>query len=283
MRDRTGITEIDRVGGGTVRQISATQPSLFEASQISSSNPVCYTNCTIIMAPHAIKRRKLSPLSSEGYRRTSNPQERAGDLSQNSSDHDTNTVPSNGAIQGSSTRVEAKRRTTTSWNSGIYDSNMFKLKVNELLAKVRPDYEGRMLKVENSLRKLKDIIERIPDREAKPVCTLTFSSFTRQMSEFCVDTPSGTRTIWHPQSPNPISLPPPRKGRKVYSGLLQASEHQCSRQLCTQDSYTNRRTLRYRSGDYYAFGETTALPIRAHSPYLMRTKAHFSGERLSKL
>lgn len=120
------------------------------------------------MATHAIKRRKLSPLS-EGHLHKSNIQEKAGDLSQYSSDQDTNLVPGNGAIQGSSTRVEAKRISATPWSSGIYDSNMFKLKVNELLAKVRPDYERRMLKVENSLRKLKDIIERIPDREAKPV------------------------------------------------------------------------------------------------------------------
>lgn len=49
---------------------------------------------------------------------------------------------------------------------------MFKLKANELLAKVQPDYERRMVKVENSLRKLKDIIERIPDREAKSVCRI---------------------------------------------------------------------------------------------------------------
>lgn len=121
------------------------------------------------MATHTNKKRKLSPLS-EGHRHTSNAQERAGDLSQESSDQDTDIVAGNGAIRGRPTMVKAKRNPTTSWSSGTYDSNMFKLKVNELLARVRPDYERRMLKVESSLRKLKDIIERIPDREAKSVC-----------------------------------------------------------------------------------------------------------------
>lgn len=122
------------------------------------------------MAPHVNKKRKLSPLSG-GHRHASNAQERASVLSQDSSNQDTDIVPGNGAIRGRPTTVEAKRNLTSSWSSGTYDSNMFKLKVNELLARVRPDYERRMLKVENSLRKLKDIIERIPDRQAKPVCT----------------------------------------------------------------------------------------------------------------
>lgn len=120
------------------------------------------------MAPHAIKR-KLSPQSGCDAH-TTNAQVRAGDLSQGSSDQDNDFVQGNGATQGGHTTVEAKRNATKSRSSGTYGSNMFKLKVNELLAKVRPDYERRMLTVENSLRKLKDIIQRIPDREAKPVC-----------------------------------------------------------------------------------------------------------------
>ena len=46
---------------------------------------------------------------------------------------------------------------------------MMQLQIDELLATVRPDYERRMKIAENSLRKLKAIIERIPPREAQPV------------------------------------------------------------------------------------------------------------------
>ena len=71
---------------------------------------------------------------------------------------------------------EAKPNLTTSWDSAVGDLNMFKLKTHQLLTRVQPDYERRMVKAENSLRKLKDTIERIPDRGAKPVCTSAFVS-----------------------------------------------------------------------------------------------------------
>ena len=71
---------------------------------------------------------------------------------------------------------EAKTNDTTSWDGAVGDSNMFKLKTHQLLARVQPDYERRMVKAEDSLRKLQDTIERIPDRRAKPVCISAFVS-----------------------------------------------------------------------------------------------------------
>lgn len=53
-------------------------------------------------------------------------------------------------------------------STGAYNSNVFQLQVDELLVKVRPA-KGRMVKAENALHKLKDIIEHIPSREPKPV------------------------------------------------------------------------------------------------------------------
>lgn len=47
----------------------------------------------------------------------------------------------------------------------IYKSNLFKLQVDELLDQVRLKYGKREASVENALRTLKTIIERIPDRE----------------------------------------------------------------------------------------------------------------------
>ena len=52
--------------------------------------------------------------------------------------------------------------------TGAYSSNMFQLQVEELLLNVRPK-KGRMVQAENALRKLKNIIEHIPNREPKPV------------------------------------------------------------------------------------------------------------------
>ena len=90
----------------------------------------------------------------------------AGSEDQGSSHEDSEVFPANGAVQSRHTTLEARRNATVSWSSGTSDSNMFKLKANELLAKVRPDYTRQ---AENLLRKLKDVIERIPDREAKLV------------------------------------------------------------------------------------------------------------------
>ena len=71
---------------------------------------------------------------------------------------------------------EAKTNDQTSWDSAVGDSNMFKLKMHQLLARVQPDYERRMVKAEDALRKLQDTIEQIPDRRAKPVCISAFVS-----------------------------------------------------------------------------------------------------------
>ena len=53
-------------------------------------------------------------------------------------------------------------------STGAYSSHMFQLQADELLLKVRPP-GGRMVQAENALRKLKDVIEHIPNREPKSV------------------------------------------------------------------------------------------------------------------
>lgn len=117
------------------------------------------------MAPPTIKKRRLSSPSRD-HRNKTYPQDIAGSEDEGSSYEESEVVPANGAIRSRHTILEARGNATISWSSGTCDSNMFKLKANELLAKVRPDYARQ---AENLLRKLKDIIERIPDREAKLV------------------------------------------------------------------------------------------------------------------
>ncbi|KAK2794977.1 hypothetical protein FQN52_006856 [Onygenales sp. PD_12] len=53
--------------------------------------------------------------------------------------------------------------------SGLYKSNVFKLQVDELLSQLRPDHDKLLSRVEKPLRKLKNIIEQIPDIPAKTV------------------------------------------------------------------------------------------------------------------
>ena len=122
------------------------------------------------MAPPPFKKiRTSSPSRSNG--KDPSVQNTTGNWSQKSSGEESEAVSEIGTIRSHHTVTQAKVNPTTSWNSGRYDPNIFKLKADELLAKARPDYESRIGQVKKSLRNLKSMIERIPDRESKLVCS----------------------------------------------------------------------------------------------------------------
>jgi len=69
-------------------------------------------------------------------------------------------------------RAEQRRRDKAqgdTYTGEIYKSNIFKLQVDELLDQVRLKYGKREAPLENALRTLKTIIERMPGREPLPV------------------------------------------------------------------------------------------------------------------
>ena len=211
------------------------------------------------MAPPPFKKmRTSSPSRSNG--KDQSAQNTTGNWSQDSSGEESEAVSETGTIRSRHTVLRAKVNSTTSWDSDKYDPNIFKLKADELLAKARPDYERRIGQVKKSLRNLKGIIERIPDRESKLVCSVVFRCYqVREFSDFRIDTRSGVRTASLPQTSNTLPRTPTRRGRKVHSSLFQACEHQRRRQLCTQDSYTSWGQIEGRSGGHYAIGETPGL------------------------
>ena len=47
--------------------------------------------------------------------------------------------------------------------SGLYKSSLFKLQIDELLMELRPDHEKQLSRLAEPLRKLKNIIEGLPD------------------------------------------------------------------------------------------------------------------------
>ncbi|KAI5297858.1 hypothetical protein KEM56_004482, partial [Ascosphaera pollenicola] len=53
--------------------------------------------------------------------------------------------------------------------NGLYKSSLFKLQVDELLSQLRPDHQKLLSRVEQPLRKLKEIIENLPNVPAKSV------------------------------------------------------------------------------------------------------------------
>ena len=67
-----------------------------------------------------------------------------------------------------------------------YKSSLFKLQVDELLAEVQPNYEKRLSRVNEALRKLKTSLEGIEDREPGSVSILsTFWSYGSLANVLC--------------------------------------------------------------------------------------------------
>ena len=119
------------------------------------------------MTPQTFKRRKLGSPSFKS--------EDVGGASDNGSAQITDEGATDESYRSSSIRhtasgtAKARHGGAGQFASGAYNSNTFKLQMDELLVKVRPKYEKRMTKVGNTLRTLKGIIERIPSEKALPV------------------------------------------------------------------------------------------------------------------
>ncbi|PLB51749.1 pre-rRNA processing protein Utp22 [Aspergillus steynii IBT 23096] len=64
-------------------------------------------------------------------------------------------------------RVPSDRSAELAQASGFYKSNLFKLQLDDLLADLRPNYDKQVARLQNTLHKLKETIENIPERPAK--------------------------------------------------------------------------------------------------------------------
>ena len=121
------------------------------------------------------------------------------------------------------------KRTYNRSSIGTYGSSMFSLQIDELLSKVRPDYERRMVKVENALRKLKAIIERTPSREAKTVGDMSPNGVRSKLSFTHPSVVRGETRTESPQCSNSFSNTTTSEGGKEYLCLLEACKYQCRR------------------------------------------------------
>ncbi|KAJ5772055.1 hypothetical protein N7520_002584 [Penicillium odoratum] len=120
------------------------------------------------MSAHAVKRRRLSPSPMQP-----NPQ---------SQSKSSNTTPINSKEDPPKTVQSAARKddhqgrkgkndgsAELAMASGFYKSSFFKLQMDELLTGLRPNYEKQISKLQDTLHKLKDAIESIPNSESKSV------------------------------------------------------------------------------------------------------------------
>ena len=85
-------------------------------------------------------------------------------------------TPKIGSIKGVTSQKAAQvPKVSRSWKEpmstkDMYTSDMFQIQLSELLGEVRPNYDKIMVRVERTLRRLKQIIENIPARDPQPVC-----------------------------------------------------------------------------------------------------------------
>ncbi|KAJ5885309.1 hypothetical protein N7495_009819 [Penicillium taxi] len=117
------------------------------------------------MSTHTVKRRKLSPsptcpnLSSQTQLPTATTP-----LSLNVGRKDEHSTKSHSGRKG-----KGDGSAELAMASGFYKSNFFKLQMDELLGGLRLDYDGRISKIQDTLHKLKETIESLPDRSPKSI------------------------------------------------------------------------------------------------------------------
>ncbi|KAI9928068.1 hypothetical protein MW887_002920 [Aspergillus wentii] len=117
------------------------------------------------MTVHTVKRRKISPSSENDDTQTPKPS-RDGHSDGKAKNE---IVASNGTSKTdySTKHVNNDRSAELAFASGFYKSSFFKLQMDELLAGLRPNYDKQVSKIQETLHKLKAIIERLPDKTLK--------------------------------------------------------------------------------------------------------------------
>lgn len=133
------------------------------------------------MTPLSVKRRKLDHTPSEvSMEEDQSENDLNEQSSEESADETTNPQSKQTAPRVKHTQVIDD---AALYAGGSFKSSLFKLQVDELLAEVQPNYEKRLSGVNESLRKLKTIIEDIEAREPVSVSC----SDMRHTCTFCTD------------------------------------------------------------------------------------------------
>lgn len=129
------------------------------------------------MAPHAAKRRKIAgqepeTLSDSGAGINTN-RESDRDEDDSQSEESSEDEEQTKKLPSRSTTGHARGRPKPSAGQALikssYKSGLFGLQVDELLADVRHDRDKKRDRIDTLLRRVKEIIEHIPEREELPV------------------------------------------------------------------------------------------------------------------
>lgn len=115
------------------------------------------------MSTHVSKRRKLSPSPENDDKQISNSTEPNGHVAPKG------TPARNRSSANNTTKGGKDRSAEVAFASGLYKSSFFKLQLDELLTELRPNYDRQASRLQGTLHKLKDVLERLPERPQKSV------------------------------------------------------------------------------------------------------------------
>lgn len=124
------------------------------------------------MSSHTVKRRKLSPQPSDPVQSvTKNKTTANATDSKEGKNGQASSARRNELSNRAPTGNKAKddRSAELAMASGFYKSSFFKLQMDELLTGLRPNYDKRIAKFQDTLHKLKNAIESLPERSPKSV------------------------------------------------------------------------------------------------------------------
>lgn len=125
------------------------------------------------MAPHALKKQRLSHF--DATQKDESSDKSSDMLSSKDTNHrfaidnETPEVIERAQVAHKSAPKTQASPTSVDYTQAGYGSSILKLQVDEFLIKSRKDYERRTAEIDDLLRKLKNVIEQIPGKEAAPV------------------------------------------------------------------------------------------------------------------
>ncbi|KAL5043393.1 hypothetical protein BDW71DRAFT_119478 [Aspergillus fruticulosus] len=120
------------------------------------------------MSSHAVKRRRLSPSPDGVFRAEAS----AASESDSRANRPVKNAASNGLKQAGISKpakhTESTGATEMALANGLYKSSFFKLQLDELITESKPSYDKQLTTIKDTLHSLKDLIESLPERPAKP-------------------------------------------------------------------------------------------------------------------
>lgn len=117
------------------------------------------------------KRRRLNHVSLENDHQDTSTSSSAITTTPNSDSKEPLPINQNGNLAEPKSNISrSSRYKATTPLDGSVHADLFKLQLDELLGRLTPKYETKMVKADGAIHQLRTTIEAIPDQKAPSVC-----------------------------------------------------------------------------------------------------------------